>query len=99
MNRFFEALSHLKPHESFLITFTLLLGLFSLLKLVIVLVVLVKRSHAYANEVERADHHNRDGYPGEEYRNRRSLRAEGERLPGYEEVAKGEEQAEKREKE
>jgi hypothetical protein len=86
---FLEALSHLKPHETFLITFTLVLGFLSILKLLVVLVVLVKRSHQYANEVEGG------GYPGAEFRNRR----ERERLPGYEEVANGEEEAEKREKE
>jgi hypothetical protein len=88
-HRFLEALSHLKPHETFLITFTLVLGFLSILKLLVVLVVLVKRSHQYANEVEGG------GFPGAEFRNRR----ERERLPGYEEVANGEEEAEKREKE
>ena len=89
VGRFLEALTHLKPHETFLITFTLVLGFLSILKLLVVLVVLVKRSHQYANEVEGG------GYPGAEFRNRR----ERERLPGYEEVANGEEEAEKREKE
>lgn len=68
------------------------MALFALMRVVFMLVVLVRRYHAYANEVDRPVRAGEGvGYPGAEYRSRRG--------DGYERVKQVEEEVREKEKE